>query len=45
MAWRAALIDKIKLLTPSDIRDAMARHIVPGNMSVVVAGDFGKTVE
>ena len=45
MAWRAALIDKIKLLTPGDIREAMARHIVPGNMSVVVAGDFSKTVE
>ena len=45
MAWRAALIEKIQQLTPTDIREAMARHIVLDNMTVVMAGDFSKADE
>ena len=35
-------MEKLQALTPKDIQGAMARHIDPGNLSIVVAGDFSK---
>ena len=42
MYWTAELMEKLQALTPKDIQGAMARHIDPGNLSIVVAGDFSK---
>ena len=42
MYWTVELMEKLQALTPKDIQGAMARHIDPGNLSIVVAGDFSK---
>ena len=42
MYWTAELMEKLQALTPKDVQGAMARHIDPGNLSIVVAGDFSK---
>ena len=42
MYWTAELMEKLQMLTPKDIQEAMARHIDAKNLSVVVAGDFSK---
>ena len=35
-------MEKLQMLTPKDIQEAMARHIDAKNLSIVVAGDFSK---
>ena len=40
MAWTEDLEKKIGDLTPQEIKAALQRHIVPGRMSIVIAGDF-----
>ncbi len=44
LEWNAALEEKIAQLTPQQILQAMRRHIDPDRISVVVAGDFAKTL-
>ncbi len=41
-AWEAQLEKKIAALTNTQILEAMRRHIEPGKITVVKAGDFGK---
>ena len=40
MAWTDDLEKKIGRLTPREIKAALQRHIIPGRISIVVAGDF-----
>jgi zinc protease len=40
MAWTEDLEKKIGDLTPQEIKSALQRHIVPGRISIVIAGDF-----
>lgn len=40
MAFSAAFEDRLRALTPADIRAAMARHLDPAQLSVFIGGDF-----
>ena len=40
MAWTEDLEKKIGDLTPQEIKSALQRRIVPGRISIVIAGDF-----
>jgi zinc protease len=42
MAWEAELQKKVQALTAQQIRDAMRRHLDPGAMTFMKAGDFSK---
>jgi len=39
-AWDVEFEQRIAALTPSDIRDALRRHIDPAKLSILKAGDF-----
>ncbi|HUL91249.1 MAG TPA: pitrilysin family protein [Burkholderiales bacterium] len=41
-AWDEELERKVAALTPREVLEAMRRHIDPGKLSVVKAGDFAK---
>jgi len=40
MAWDEAFEKKLAALTPSQVRDALRRHIDPSKLTLVKAGDF-----
>ena len=42
LAWDADLEKKVQALTPAEIVLAMRRHIDPGKITIVKAGDFAK---
>jgi len=42
-AWDEGIEKKIAALTPDEIVSAMRRHIDPSRITIVKAGDFGKT--
>jgi zinc protease len=39
-AWDVDFEKRIRALTPSQVREALHRHIDPARMSVLKAGDF-----
>lgn len=40
MAWYGDLEDKVSALTPEQVQRAFVRHILPGKLTLVQAGDF-----
>ena len=42
LAWDEQYEKKVMALTPDDITAALRRHLIPGNISIVKAGDFKK---
>jgi zinc protease len=41
-AYYAELEKKIQALTPAQVNEAFRKHIVPGRLAIVEAGDFQK---
>jgi zinc protease len=45
LAWDQALEDKVKVLTPQQVDDAMKKNINPADITIIKAGDFKKVAD
>lgn len=43
LTWTATLEERVSMVSPEEVSAVLKRHIVPGNISIVRAGDFTKS--